>query len=144
MEEIKKKAPEEMTLEEEFALGDELTHDQKLAIKYKFIRQKLIEQYIRGCKYLKIAKIVVAIFFVIFTIVMFLLGKRTGDTMAWLMQWIFMIFFNVFTFLLIDYAKYLIDDKVIPFLNDDNQLDYGKYDLFIERDDLIIDEEEEE
>lgn len=122
----------------------ELTHDQKLAIKYKFIRQKLIEQYIRGCKYLKIAKIVVAVLFVLFTIVACLLGKQTGDVMAWLIQWIMIIFFNVFLFLIIDYAKYLIDDKVIPFLNDDDQLDYGKYDIFIERDDLLSDEEEDE
>lgn len=64
--------------------------------------------------------------------------------MAWLIQWILIIFFNVFLFLILDYVKYLIDDKVIPFLNDDDQLDYGKYDIFIERDDLVIEEEDEE
>ncbi len=124
--------------------NEELTHDQKLAIKYEFIRKKLIEQYTRGCKYLKIAKVVVAVLFVLFTIVACLLGSKTGDIMAWLIQWIMIIFFNVFLFLILDYVKYLIDDKVIPFLNDDDQLDYGKYDIFIERDDLIVDEEDEE
>lgn len=121
-----------------------LSRDEKLAIKYVFIRKKLIEQYNRGCKYLKIAKVIIAILFVGFTIIGCLLFHKTGDIMAWLIQWIFIIFFNVFLFLLIDYAKYLIDDKVIPFLNDDDQLDYGKYDIFVERDDLLTEDEDEE
>lgn len=123
---------------------EELSRDKKLAIKYEFIRQKIIEQYIRGCKYLKIAKLVITGLFIIYTVIACLLGRTTGDIMGWLIQWVIIIFLNVFLFLIVDYAKYLIDDKVISFLNDEDMLDYGEYDIFIERDDLIVEEEEDE
>ena len=123
---------------------DELTQDEKLAIKYKFIRDKIITHYKRGCKYLNISKIVVAVLFVLYTVLCCVLGRTTGDTMGWLVQWIILIFINVFLYMILDYVKYLIDDKLIPYLQNDDQLDYGEYDIFVDRDDLIEFEEEEE
>lgn len=125
--------------------NEELSSDEKLAIKYRFIREKIINHYERGCKYLAIAKIIIAALFVGYTILCCLLGRTTGDTMGWLVQWVILIFINVFLFLVVDYVKYLIDDKLIPYLQDDDQLEYGEYDIFVDRDDLIeFDEEEEE
>lgn len=51
-----------------------------------------------------------------------------------------MIFVLVFVFILLDYFKYLIADKVIPYLNNEDELEYGEYDIFIERDDLLVEE----
>lgn len=121
-----------------------LTQEEKLSIKYKFIRDKIIEHYKRGCKYLVIAKITIAFLFIIYTLIACVLGRKTGDTMLWLIQWVVLIFINVFLFLILDYAKYLIDDKLIPYLMNDDQLEYGEYDIFIDRDDLLEFEEEKE
>lgn len=121
-----------------------LSEDEKLAIKYRFIRKKIIRHYRRGCKYLNIAKIVIAVLFVIYTILCCIFGRTSSDTMTWLIQWVILIFLNVFLFMILDYTKYLIEDKLIPYLKNDDQLEYGEYDIFIDRDDLIEHEEEED
>lgn len=120
------------------------SQDKKLAHKYRFIREKIIKNYERACKYLKGAKITVAILFLIYTAISCYIGYRNGDVMGLLCSWVILIFINVFVFMLLDYFKYLVADKVIPYLNNDDELEYGQYDIFIDRDDLLEEEEEEE
>ena len=45
---------------------------------------------------------------------------------------------NIAVFVPADYAKYLITSKVIPYLNDDDRVEFGEYDIFAED----LDEEE--
>ena len=45
-----------------------------------------------------------------------------------------LLFLIVFVFLAADYARYLLEDKVIPYLEDDEALEYGEYDIFKEDD----------
>lgn len=123
---------------------EDLTQEEKLSIKYKYIREKMIEHYNRGCKYLKIAKIIIAVLFVLYTVLCCVFGRTSGDIMGWLVQWVILIFINVFLFLVLDYVKYLVEDKLIPYLKNDDQLEYGEYDIFVDRDDLLEFEEEEE
>lgn len=118
-----------------------MTHDEKLAIKYRFLRNKIFEHYKRGLKYVRIAKIVVAIIFIIFTVIAVTVGNYTGNRMNWLVDWVVLIFLDVFVFMIIDYVRYLIDDKVIPYLMDDDKMEFGEYDIFLE--DITPTEEDE-
>lgn len=120
-----------------------MDRNEKLAKKYSFIRDKIIKNYEKGCKYLKNAKIIVAVLFVIYTVICFIIGYNNGDIMNTLIPWVIMIFVLVFVFILLDYFKYLIADKVIPYLNNEDELEYGEYDIFIERDDLLVEEEDD-
>ena len=52
--------------------------------------------------------------------------------------WIILIFVLVNIFLITDYCKYLVKSKVIPYLEDDNQIEFGEYSIFSD------DEEEDE
>lgn len=89
------------------------------ARKYFLLREKLTQNYIRGCKYLQIAKIVSAVLFLLFTAVGIHVSGKTGDYMLWLILWIVFIFLNVAVFTAADYCKYQIQMRVIPFLEDD-------------------------
>lgn len=119
-----------------------MDQNEKLALKYRFIRDKIFTHYARGVKYVKIAKIVVAVLFVLFTVVAVALCRHDGNVMLWLMLWVGQIFINVLIFVIVDYVRYLIDDKVMPYLLDDNVLEFGEYDIFNEDDEN--DEEEED
>ncbi|MBQ3904991.1 MAG: hypothetical protein II744_08445, partial [Eubacterium sp.] len=60
------------------------------------------------------------------------ISNRSGNRLQWLQTWILVIFANIFIFVPADYAKYLIESKVIPYLNDDEQVEFGEYDIFVE------------
>lgn len=115
-----------------------------LAEKYVFIREKIILNYQKGTKILKIAKITVAVLFVLFTICAVVFGARSGKPLSWLCTWIILIFLNIIIFVPADYAKYLISSKVIPYLQDDEQIEFGEYDIFRESDETQEDEQEQE
>ena len=106
--------------------------------KYVLIKDKIISQYKKGCKILNVAKITAAVLFLIFSLIAVVLSNRTGTHLEWLTAWIVLIFINFAVFTLADYAKYLIRSRVIPYLEDENRVDFGEYDIFLE------DEEEEE
>ena len=118
----------------------EYTEDERIAIKYKFIRDKILYHFERGSKYLKISKIVAAVVFLIYTVIGITVSHRTSHELQWLLMWILFIFLNVGVFILADYCKYLVESKVIPYLKDDEQIEFGEYDIFLED----IDGEDEE
>lgn len=120
----------------------EYTDDERMAIKYKFIRDKILFHFERGEKILKISKIVAAVIFLIYTAIGVTVSHRTSHELQWLQMWILFIFLNVAVFVIADYCKYLVESKVIPYLKDDNQIEFGEYDIFLE--DIDGDDEEEE
>ena len=65
------------------------------AQKFVLLREKLTENYQKGCRYLRIAKIVSAVLFVLFTAVGVYVSGKTGAYMLWLVLWIVLIFLNV-------------------------------------------------
>ncbi len=122
--------------------AEEYTYEERIAIKYKFIREKIIFHFERGCRILKISKITVAVLFVIFTLFGISVSNKSGHQLQWLQAWILLIFTNVFVFTIADYSKYLIQSKVIPYLNNDEQIEFGEYDIFLE--DIDNEDEDEE
>ncbi|MBQ9227671.1 MAG: hypothetical protein IJ168_02465 [Eubacterium sp.] len=121
------------------------TAEERIALKYDLLREKIISSFQRGSRILKITKIVATVFFLLFTLAGIGISHRTGHEIQWLQAWILLIFFNVIVFVLADYAKYLVEDKVIPYLEDDEQVEFGEYDIFLEdNDDEEEDDEEEE
>ena len=117
-----------------------LSKDEKIIKKYGFLKEKIILHYHKGCKILKVAKITVTVLFLLFTLVAVIISNRTGEHLAWLSAWIILIFVNIAVFVPADYAKYLIASKVIPYINDDDRVAFGEYDIFAED----LDEEDEE
>lgn len=120
-----------------------MTENEKLAKKYRFLREKIIEHYNKGCKILNIVKIIAAVLFILYTAIALGFCHRGGNIAAWLCWWIAIIFFDVFSFLITDYCKYLISSKVIPYLQNDDELEFGEYDIFKEDEYDEIEEEEE-
>lgn len=113
--------------------------------KYILLREKIIQSYIKGSKILNTVKIVTAILFFIFTIIVILLSNRPDNNKgSWLILWIFVILFDIAIFLTTDYCKQLVKTKVIPYLQNDEQIEFGKYSVFGEDDDDDEDEEDEE
>ncbi|MBE6817943.1 MAG: hypothetical protein E7517_02125 [Ruminococcaceae bacterium] len=110
--------------------------------KYGFLKAKIILNYQKGCKILRIAKIAVAVLFVLFTPIAAIIGQRTGQHMTWLTIWLALIFINIAVFIPADYAKYLVQAKVIPYLENDEQVEFGEYDIFAE--DIDGNEEDED
>lgn len=111
--------------------------------KYILLREKIIQSYIKGNKILNTVKIVTAILFFIFTIIVILLSNQPDSNKgSWLILWIFVILFDIAIFLTTDYCKQLVKTKVIPYLQNDEQIEFGKYSVFGEDDDE--DEEDEE
>ena len=121
-------------------MSRKMKHGEKLAYKYKFLREKIIESYRRGCKILNIVKIVFSVIFVIFCLIVASAIRDSSDKTVWLIWWVVIIFVAVTVFTITDYCKYLVKDKVIPYLLDDDQLEFGEYDIFKDDDD----EEEED
>lgn len=126
---------DEFQKEEEFLFEE---NEENIVIKYKLLRSLIIKHYNRGCKYLEIAKVVCAAFFLIFTAVGLAVCANGGSKSFWLVLWIILIFVLVNIFLITDYCKYLVKSKVIPYLEDDNQIEFGEYSIFSD------DEEEDE
>lgn len=125
---------------------NKMKHSEKLAFKYKFLREKIIESYRRGCKVLNIVKIIFAVLFIVFTVVVTLLAQKSDDKTVWIMWWVVAIFFDVTIFTITDYFKNMIKEKVIPYLLDDDQLEFGKLSMFddYEEDDEDYEEEDDE
>ena len=124
--------------EEKNVEENSLNTQSNIEKKYVLIKDKIIFQYKKGCKILNVAKITAAVLFLIFSLIAVVLSNRTGTHLEWLTVWIVLIFINIAVFTLADYAKYLIRSRVIPYLEDENRVDFGEYDIFLE------DEEEEE
>ena len=129
----------EIIISENNPLSEE-EKQNNLVKKYRFIQEKIIVNYEKGCKILRIAKIVATVLFLLFTLVAIIISSRNGAKLWWLVAWVIMIFANIAIFIPAEYAKYLVSSKVIPYLNDDNRLEFGEYDIFAEDDD----EDEEE
>lgn len=121
----------------------ELTENERIAIKYKFLRDKILYHFERGSRFLKIAKIVAAVIFLAYTVIGIVVSHRTSHELQWLQMWILFIFVNVAVFVIADYAKYLIESRVVPYLKDDEQIEFGEYDIFLEDIDGEVDEDEE-
>ena len=115
---------------------------ENIVKKYGFLKSKIILNYQKGCKILRAAKITVAVLFVLFTPIAVIISQRTGQHMVWLTIWLALIFINIAVFIPADYAKYLVHAKVIPYLENDEQVEFGEYDIFAE--DIDGDDEDEE
>ncbi|MBQ6065498.1 MAG: hypothetical protein IJK89_01630 [Clostridia bacterium] len=117
---------------------------ERYAAKYLFLREKLLKNYQKGKRIYRTVKIAVAALFIAFTLTAALIGRRTGQPMGPLVCWILLLFLIVFLFVAADYAKYLLEDKVIPYLEDDEALEYGEYDIFKEDDETVEREDDED
>lgn len=126
------------------ATPKKLTDEQKYAKKYLFMREKLLKNYDIGCKKYRKAKITTVIIFLVISVLFTVLSISTGRHMQMLAIWIFLIFFLVTVFLFLDYIRYLVEDKVIPYLKDDDMLEYGEYDIFNDDDDEEDEKDDEE
>ncbi len=123
--------------------AEALSDDERLAYKYKFLRDKIIYNFDKGSRILKITKIIATVIFLIFTVCGIAISHKTHHEVQWLQAWIILIFLNIIIFVIADYSKYLVESKVIPYLKDDKQLEFGEYDIFLEDIDGENDEEEE-
>lgn len=117
---------------------------QRYAAKYLFLRGKLLKNYEKGKKIYLAAKLITAALFIALTLVGAAVGRHTGRPMGPLVVWIVLLFLIVFVFLAADYARYLLEDKVIPYLEDDEALEYGEYDIFKEDDEDETQEQEDD
>ena len=108
------------------------TDEERMAIKYRFLREKIIYNFNKGSRILKISKITVTIAFLLFTLIGIYVSHRTGHEVQWLQAWVLLIFLNIIIFVLADYSKYLIESKVIPYLENDEEIEFGEYDIFLE------------
>lgn len=117
--------------------------EKKLAAKYIFIREKILKNYEKGKKNYRSAKIAATVIFLLFSVIAFFSGISSSSEMQWLTVWIIAVFFNVTVFLLGDYVKYLVEDKVIPYLKDNNAVEYGEYDIFLEDGDTENEEDDD-
>lgn len=102
------------------------------AQKYELLRQKLTENYQRGCRYLRAAKITSAVLFVLFTAVGVYVSGKTGAYMLWLVLWIVLIFLNVAVFTAAEYCKHQMQTRVIPFLENDAQTEFPENEILSE------------
>ncbi len=121
-----------------------LSDDERMAIKYRFLRDKIIFNFNKGKRILKITKIVITAIFILFTLVGIYVSHRTGHEIQWLQAWIILIFINVALSVIADYSKYLIESKVIPYLENDEEIEFGEYDIFIEDIDGESEDDEED
>ena len=117
---------------------------QRYAAKYMFLRGTLLKNYEKGKKIYLAAKLITAALFIALTLVGAAVGRHTGRPMGPLVVWIVLLFLIVFVFLAADYARYLLEDKVIPYLEDDEALEYGEYDIFKEDDEDETQEQEDD
>lgn len=117
---------------------------QRYTAKYLFLREKLLKNYEKGKKIYRAAKLITAALFIAFTLAGAAVGRHTGQPMGPLVLWIVLLFLIVFVFLAADYARYLLEDKVIPYLEDDEALEYGEYDIFKEDDEDEGEEQEDD
>lgn len=117
---------------------------ERYAAKYLFLREKLLKNYEKGKKIYRAAKLITAALFIALTLVGAAVGRHTGRPMGPLVLWIVLLFLIVFVFLAADYARYLLEDKVIPYLEDDDALEYGEYDIFKEDDEDEGEEQEDD
>lgn len=120
----------------------ELSYNEKIIKKYLLLKEKIIEKYTKGCKILDTVKYVFASLFIIFTIIALVASNQSGNKMFWLILWIVIILTNIGIFMITDYCKYLVKNLVIPYLEDDDQIEFKKFDLF--SDDILGENEEEE
>ena len=136
------------TNEQQTSAPEQEINEENIVKKYGFLKSKIILNYQKGCKILRIAKITVAVLFVLFTPIAVIISNRTGQHLTWLTIWLILIFLNIAIFVPADYAKYLIKSKVIPYLENDEQVEFGEYDIFSEdidgESDEWDDEDEEE
>jgi hypothetical protein len=112
-------------------------------MKYKFVKEKIIFHYNRGCRFLNISKIVTAVLFILFTLMAIAVSHRTGTGCNGCRRgfWLYILTLRCCDCGLF---KYLIESKVIPYLEDDNQVEFGEYDIFLEDIDNEDEDEEEE
>ena len=117
---------------------------ERYAAKYLFLRGKLLKNYEKGKKIYCAAKLITAALFIALTLAGAAVGRHTGRPMGPLALWIILLFLIVFVFLAADYARYLLEDKVIPWLKDDGAPAYDGYDLFKEDEDDETEEQEDD
>jgi len=118
------------------------TPEERTAIKYRFLRDKILLHFQKGKRILLIAKIVATVLFLVFTAIAVAGARRTGNAGGWLQAWILMIFLNITVFIIADYSRYLVESRVIPYLENDEQVEFGEYDIFLE--DIDGENEDEE
>ena len=117
---------------------------QRYAAKYLFLRGKLLKNYEKGKKIYRAAKLITAALFIALTLAGAAVGRHTGRPMGPLALWIILLFLIVFVFLAADYARWLLEDKMIPWLKDDGAPAYDGYDLFKEDEDDETEEQEDD
>lgn len=122
----------------------EIAENEKMALKYKFLKEKIIQNYNKGSRILKICKITAAAIFILFTLIGIAVSHRTNHEIQWLQAWVLVIFLNITVFVIADYSKYLVESKVIPYLENDEQIEFGEYDIFSDDIDNESETEKEE
>ena len=73
-------------------MSRKMKHNEKLAYKYKFLREKIIQSYRKGCKILDIVKVIFAVIFIVFSIIAMHVCQHNQDKSVWLICWVLLIF----------------------------------------------------
>ncbi|MBQ6119262.1 MAG: hypothetical protein IJK98_08525 [Clostridia bacterium] len=117
---------------------------EQLAAKYLFLRETFLKNYQKGKALYRVAKLTTAAIFIAYTLIAAAVARHTGRPMGQLVTWIILLFLIVFLFVAADYARWLLEDRVIPWLKDDGAPAYDGYDLFKEDEDDEAEEQEDD
>lgn len=100
--------------------------DETILKKFFILSDALHKKYEKGCRIINALKISAAGLFLVFTVIAAAAGKSTGSKMLWLSIWILVIFILIGAFIIADYLKNLMSQKVLPFLDNTEIMDFGK------------------
>lgn len=118
--------------------------DKTIVRKYYYFCDKMHEVYKKSSRTVTALKIISAIVFLVLTGIFIYAGNNSGDKMLWFSIWILLIFTNVTIFMVIDYFRDSIKNRVLPYLDDIETLDFPKGINDLEEDDEDNDEDEDE
>lgn len=93
--------------------------------KYFLLCDELHKRCARGFRIIFWLKVIAFVVFIAFSIVAIICGTKFGSKMLWLSFWIVFIFLDVGFFLVADYCKSLVVEKVLPYLDNVEQIDFG-------------------
>lgn len=93
--------------------------------KYFLLCDELHKRCTRAFTIIFWLKVITFAVFIAFSVVAIICGTKFGSKMLWLSFWIVLIFVDVGFFLVADYCKSLIVEKVLPYLDNVEQIDFG-------------------
>lgn len=93
--------------------------------KYFLLCDEIHKRYSRGKKILMLLKIISAVVFVLYSFAAIMITQNGGNKMLWLTVWILLIFLDVGFFMVLDYCSTLFVEKIFPYLDNPEIIDFG-------------------